>query len=105
MHAAQALTSHIHPLDCYTSIHSYVPPRRAGTLHSFAGWKANWACCAAALDTQSAVMEEEQLEERDLGMNGDADSRKEAQTIIEGDENDINEAQTDDVSQVHPAAL
>ena len=57
------------------------------------------------MEKQSAVMEEEQLEERHLGIHGDADSRKEAQTIIEADENGINEASTNGVTQVQPPAL
>ena len=60
------------------------------------------AACASALDKQSAVMEEEQLEERNLVIHGDADSRKEPQPIMEGDENDLeaNGAEVDGVTQV-----
>ena len=58
--------------------------------------------CAAALDKQSAVMEEEQLQERELGIHGNADSRKTPQPIIEGDENDVeaNGTDMDGVTQV-----
>ena len=47
-------------------------------------------------------MEEEQLQERELGIHGNADSRKTPQPIIEGDENDVeaNGTDSDGVTQV-----
>ena len=47
-------------------------------------------------------MEEEQLQERHLGIHGDANSRKEPHPITEGDENGLeaNGAHVDGVTQV-----
>lgn len=62
------------------------------------------AARASALDKQSAVMEEEQLEERNKGIHGDANSRRQPHPIVEGDENGLeaNGGELDGVTQVLP---
>ena len=90
---------------------SSVPPKlspQQHAAHHLVVHRAHAAPCtvtgalAAALDKQSAVMEEEQLQERKLGIHGDAESRKTPQPIIEGDENDVeaNGTDIDGVTQV-----